>query len=101
VTLVFVTWQPRNLWSDCGGALLALLAGVVDFKDILNVTGIIWNAPLAFIAIIISLILDEIGFCWTLYMVTHHLRKGVDTHEKETIYFLCTGNSCRSQMAEE
>jgi len=65
-TLTLVIWQPRGLgigWSAAGGALAALLAGVIHVSDIPVVWHIVWNATGAFVAvIIISLLLDKAGF---------------------------------------
>ncbi len=65
-TLVLVIWQPRGLgigWSAMGGAILALLTGVIGWGDVPVVWHIVWDATFTFVGlIVISLLLDEAGF---------------------------------------
>lgn len=76
VTLVLVVWQPKGLgmgWSALGGALAALLLGVVQWADVATVWQIVWDATFTFVAlIIISLVLDKAGFFgWAALVVVN------------------------------
>jgi arsenical pump membrane protein len=62
----FYIWQPKGLQIGTTaiiGAFIALILGVVNFNDVIEVIKIVLDATLAFIGIIIlSMVLGKLGF---------------------------------------
>ncbi|MHB8190289.1 MAG: arsenic transporter [Ferrimicrobium sp.] len=82
VTLTLVIAQPRGLsigWSAAGGAVVALALGVVGLANVATVWGIVWNATITFVAVIvISLVLDRVGFFeWAALHMLHAARGSI------------------------
>ncbi|GAB2543742.1 arsenical efflux pump membrane protein ArsB [Brachybacterium huguangmaarense] len=72
--LVLVVWRPRGLgvgWPALGGALAAVLLGLVHLADVRDAAATVGDATIAFVGIVIvSLVLDRAGmFSWAALIV--------------------------------
>ncbi|MCL6521101.1 MAG: arsenic transporter [Firmicutes bacterium] len=93
VVLVLVIWQPRGLsigWPAAVGGALAVLLGIVTPAEVGQVVGIVWDATLAFVAVIlISLVLDAVGFFeWA---ALHMVRRAGGSGARLFVYSIILG----------
>lgn len=103
ITLTLVIWQPRGLsigWSASGGAVAALLLGIVGLQDIVAVWAIVWNATATLIALIlITLVLDLAGtFEW---MALHVARWGKGKTRRLYVLFILLGAVMAAFLAND
>ncbi len=80
LTLLLVLFRPKGLgigWSAWLGAGLSLALGLIEPEDVLYIAGLVWDATLAFVfLIVISIILDKAGFFEWFALKAIELGKG-------------------------
>ncbi|MBE3557515.1 MAG: arsenic transporter [Firmicutes bacterium] len=102
-TLVFVLWQPRGFpigYTALIGGAVALASGVVHLSEIPQVLGIVWDATLSFVAIIlISSMLDQLGFF--TWAALHVARLGAGKPVRTLVLILCLGAGVAALFAND
>ncbi len=102
-TLALVVLRPRGLsigTSATGGALVALVVGVVQVSNLKSVWEIVWNPTVTFVAlIVISLIMDRAGFF--KWAALHLLARSRGSVSRAFVYQMVLGALVASLFAND